>query len=771
MKRAAAILLALLMLAMTGAAHAETGRANSGQSNGGAITSVDQLNGKCIGCGTGTTFDEIVKQRLPDVTFSYFMTYTDMIAALQSGKIDAFACDEPVLRSIMRENSQVAMIPENLNTFDFAYIFRKDKKGAVLCDQMSEFIREMRDGGALSELDEKWFDGDMDDAEMPEINALSGENGTLVMATEAMSPPFEFARGNTYAGLEVELAIRFCERYGYGLSVKNMDFDAVLTSVITGKADFAGAAISVTPERAQNVLFSEPHYSGGAVLAVLRSGDGAAQGAPSGGYASFSDLEDKRIGVTTGSVQALMVEDRFPDAQIFFFSTSVDMLGALRAHKIDAYADAEALVRYMMADNPDLSCMDERLGDKLQVGAVFPKTDIGRALRDEFSDFIREIRENGVYDEIQEIWFGEDETKRVVPDLDSLPATNGTLRVAADTTVVPFVFIKDGKPVGVDVDTMVRFCKERGYGLEIVPMDFAGIIPSVVTGKVDFACSGIAYTPERAESVLYSEFTYEGGSMMVVLKPEATASATESKPSFWDGIVSSFNKTFVREKRWQLFGKGVLTTLTITVSSILFGTALGFLVFMLCRKGNRAANAITNFCLWLVQGMPMVVLLMIFYYIIFGSVAIGGVTVAVIGFTLTFGASVFGLMKMGVGAVEVGQYEAAYALGYSDRRTFFRIILPQALPHVLPAYRGEIVGLIKATAVVGYIAVQDLTKMGDIVRSRTYEAFFPLIAVTVIYFVLEGVLRRLVSRIAIHFDPKRRKPEDILKGVKTDDQN
>ena len=90
---------------------------------------------------------------------------------------------------------------------------------------------------------------------------------------------------------------------------------------------------------------------------------------------------------------------------------------------------------------------------------------------------------------------------------------------------------------------------------------------------------------------------------------------------------------------------------------------------------------------------------------------------------------------------------------------------------MLPAYRGEIVSLIKATAIVGYIAVQDLTKMGDIVRSRTYEAFFPLIAITVIYFVLEGLIGFLIGRIGAGFNPRRRKPADILKGVKTDDQN
>ena len=97
------------------------------------------------------------------------------------------------------------------------------------------------------------------------------------------------------------------------------------------------------------------------------------------------------------------------------------------------------------------------------------------------------------------------------------------------------------------------------------------------------------------------------------------------------------------------------------------------------------------------------------------------------------------------------------------------MILPQAIPHVLPAYRGEIVGLLKATAVVGYIAVQDLTKMGDIVRSRTYEAFFPLIAVTVIYFALEGIMNIVLRRIQKWLDPKKRSKEHILKGVKTDD--
>ncbi len=297
-----------------------------------------------------------------------------------------------------------------------------------------------------------------------------------------------------------------------------------------------------------------------------------------------------------------------------------------------------------------------------------------------------------------------------------------------------------------------------------VAMSFDAVIPAVQTGKCDFAGAGIAITPERQESALFSSPNFSGGVVLAVLRTDVKGSG-----GFFEGIRDSFTRTFLREGRWSLFLQGVLNTLLITFMSMLLGTALGFGVFMLCRNGNPVANGITRFALWLVQGMPMVVLLMVLYYVVFGSVAISGLLVAVLGFTLTFGAAVFGLLRMGVGAVDGGQYEAAYALGYSNRRTFYRIILPQALPHILPAFRGETVSLIKATSIVGYIAVQDLTKMGDIVRSRTYEAFFPLIAVTVIYFLLEALAAFLVGRIGGSMDPKRRRRGSILKGVKTDD--
>ena len=203
--------------------------------------------------------------------------------------------------------------------------------------------------------------------------------------------------------------------------------------------------------------------------------------------------------------------------------------------------------------------------------------------------------------------------------------------------------------------------------------------------------------------------------------------------------------------------------------SIFFGILLGFSVFMACRNGGIIANLAAKFSVWLIKGTPTVVLLMILYYVIFGHVSISGIAVSIMAFTLTFATSVYRMLTFGTGAVDKGQTEAAYALGFTDMQTFFTVVLPQAALHFMPSFKEEVTMLIKSTSIVGYIAVQDLTKMGDIVRSRTYEAFFPLIAVAVIYFIMAGMLNFLSGIIHRRITPSRRKPEDILRGIKPEE--
>ena len=484
---------------------------------------------------------------------------------------------------------------------------------------------------------------------------------------------------------------------------------------------------------------------------------------PQAEFTEFSDLSGKTVSMLTGAPFEELVKSKNPEVGEFtFFNSMPDMIQALKTQKTDAFLTNNAVGQLVLNRNPEIVLFPQSLQDG-EFGIAFSK---GDSRRDEWQAAFNEIPQSDIQ-AAWDKWTGEDESIKVLPEQD-WEGSNGTVNVAACDTLEPMSYMGgDGKLRGFDLEVILMVAKKLDVKVEFTGMEFSAILAAVQSGKADMGAGSIIITEERAQSVDFLEY-YPAAFVLLVRSVTYSDTAVEEN-TIINSIKESFNKTFIREGRWKLFVQGIGITMIITLSAILLGTTLGFTVFMICRNGNPVANTITRFCLWLVQGMPMVVLLMILYYIVFGNISINGTTVAVIGFTLTFGAAVYGLLKIGVGTIDNGQYEAAYALGYSNQMTFFKIILPQALPHVLPAYKGEIVGLIKATAIVGYIAVQDLTKMGDIVRSRTYEAFFPLIAITIIYFVLEGIIGLLVSRISINLNPKRRNPSEILKGVKTDD--
>jgi len=759
-KRLSAMIL-LLMFAAAGLAGAQA-EGNSALPETINYTSLAQLEGKRIGVATGTTFDAIVRNALPDAKIVYLNTSADLIASLEAGKIDGFAVDEPASRQFCAENARLTVLDEYLDTFEFGFALPRTDDGKRLLAELDAWLVSMKESGALEQVIEKWTNGPENEKTVPDYAAFPAPKGTLTLVTEGDYVPMTYYRGNEIVGAEIDLIARFCEASGYGLKITVMNFEGVLPAIQTGKADLAAAGISITDERRESVNFSVPYYAGGTVMVVLKG-----EQAPTAAHGlqpelnDFSDLAGKTVSMITGVPFEELVRSKAPNVGAFTtYNNMPDMILALQSGKTDAVLSNNAVAALSLSRNSDLAIFPQEL-DRSAFGFAFAK---GDPRRDEWQaafDTIPEAQIQAAWDK----WTGSDESVKTLPEQD-WPGANGTVRVAACDTLEPLSYVGgDGKLKGFDLEVLLMMARALDVRVEFTGMELPAILASVQSGKADIGIGSIIVTEERAQAADFLEY-YPAAFVLVV---RAAKASTAEGTSFWSGIRSSFEKTFIREGRWRLFADGVLTTLLITALSILFGTLLGFAVFMLCRNGNPAANLITRFCLWLVQGMPMVVLLMILYYVIFGSVAISGIVVAVIGFTFTFGSAVYGLLKMGVGAVDIGQYEAAYALGYSNRRTFFRIILPQALPHVLPAYRGEIVGLIKATAIVGYIAVQDLTKMGDIVRSRTYEAFFPLIAVTVIYFVLEGLIGFLVSRISINFNPKRRKPADILKGVRTDD--
>ena len=759
----------------------KTAASDSGISDGydqlpaGKYRVVNELDGKKIGVQTGTNFDDMVKGKLPNADVLYFNTKADMVGALQTGKIEAFAIDEPVVQLEMQQNSDLTYIPDYLDTYDFAYVFPNNDKGEKIKDDLNEYLEQAKADGTLAAIEDKWVHGDESQWTIADYKSFPAENGVIRLATNPEYEPFGFIYNNEIVGYEIDVIVQFCEAFGYGLELVNMSFDAILPSIQAGKYEIGAAGLTLTDERAQSVKFSDSYYHGGTVLTVLKQTQPAVSAAqssvdassyPAGEYSSLAELAGKRIGVQMGTIFDKVASENIPNAEILYFNNFTDEVTALKEKKIDGLPTTEMIFSQFHQQNGGYTIIDDSIGT-IPTAFVFPKTEKGAQLQTQMNEFLNGLRENGELDRLKAVWSGTDESQKVMPDYKSLPDTNGRLRFVTEGDFPPFDYVRDEMTVGYDVDIAARFCEKYGYALDVDIMNFSALMPAIQTGKYDFAASGITITDERKESVLFSDPNIEDGIVVMVrVRKDPGVLLT-----IWNSISNSFERTFIRENRYRLFLQGILTTMLITVLSILLGTVLGFLIFMLCRNGNRFANGVTHVCFWIVQGMPGVVLLMILFYVIFGSVAISGITVAVIGFTLTFGASVFGLLKMGVGAVDTGQYEAAYALGYSNTRTFFRIILPQAIPHVVDAYKGEIISLLKGTAIVGYIAVQDLTKMGDIVRSRTYEAFFPLIAVTIIYFLLELLLGVFVSVIKNNIDPKRRSGKVILEGVNTNDQN
>ena len=220
----------------------------------------------------------------------------------------------------------------------------------------------------------------------------------------------------------------------------------------------------------------------------------------------------------------------------------------------------------------------------------------------------------------------------------------------------------------------------------------------------------------------------------------------------WQSFAAQFTATFITEQRYLLFLNGLKTTLIITFLAAMLGVALGFCIAYVRTTYDRTGkmgilNALCKLYLTVIRGTPTMIQLLIMYFIIFGSVKIDKVPVAILAFGINSGAYVAEIFRSGIMSIPTGQMEAARSLGLNYTQATWKVILPQAVKNVLPALGNELIVLLKETSISGYIALQDLTKAGDIVRSRTYSPFFPYISVALIYLVIVLILEKLLNKM------------------------
>ena len=215
---------------------------------------------------------------------------------------------------------------------------------------------------------------------------------------------------------------------------------------------------------------------------------------------------------------------------------------------------------------------------------------------------------------------------------------------------------------------------------------------------------------------------------------------------------ADFYQNFIKDDRWKYITEGLGNTIKITIFAVLLGIALGFLVAMIRSTYEKThklglLNLLCNSYLTVIRGTPVVIQLMIIYFVVFGSVRINKVVASVLAFGINSGAYVAEIFRSGIMSIDNGQFEAGRSLGFNYRQTMLYIIMPQAFKNALPALGNEFIVLLKETSVAGYIAVQDLTKGADIIRSRTFSAFMPLMAAAMIYLSLVTIFSYFVQRL------------------------
>ncbi|MCL2663288.1 MAG: ABC transporter permease subunit, partial [Oscillospiraceae bacterium] len=686
--------------------------------------------------------------------------YSEMSAAIEDlrrNRIDGYMTDESIARVFdsMPGNEDIMLIDVPAEVFAV-------QQGAIsmspeVIDRFNVFLAKIRADGTLNEMRGRWLETVPDlDAPMPNI-PLTGENGTLQVVTSGVAMPFSFfGAENQLKGFCIEMAYRFAAHEGMDIEFSTVDFSGFIPYVISGRADIGIDALFITEERKQSVLFSEPYAEDrvailtlrhsaedrAAILTLRHSNDSGRNGDTVLDYRSFAG---KRIGHKTGTIWDQIIEGPL-NAVAEYYSDMSAGVEDIRMNRIDGFIADLSAVRVLVAMQENQDLINVEVPAEI-FSAPMAAVSLNQDIIDRFNVFLASVEADGTLEDMQNRWLN------TVPDLDSpMPeiisiGTNGTLLVATSAGSMPFAYMGAGNELkGYSIELVYRFAAHEGMVIEFSEMDFGAMIPYIVSGRADLAIADISITEERKLSVSFTDPIYYDQGGIIALRPSDTT-VSDSGGGFISWLITGVERNLITDNRWEMIVNGLGTTMLIALMAQIFGTVFGcFVCYVLTRK-SKLAQWFGNFYCGLIRGTPAVVLLMITYYIIFGGTRIPGVVVAIAAFTMVTGASIAQILKGAIETVDPVEIEAARSLGFPAFKAFLTVTLPQAVRRALPAYTNGFVELVKATAIVGFIAIQDLTRAGDIIRSRTYDAYFPLLFIAVIYLIVTMICVQLFKLI------------------------
>lgn len=458
---------------------------------------------------------------------------------------------------------------------------------------------------------------------------------------------------------------------------------------------------------------------------------------------TVEDINGKTIGVqlgTTGDTYATDYEKE-GTAKVERYNKAADAIQALKQQKIDCVIIDEQPANSFLEKNSDISALDEEFSNE-DYALCLNKSN--GELLEKINFALDRLKQNGTIEQIITNYTGTDEQKGTMPYEKKDIERNGTLVVATNAQFKPYEYYENGKIVGIDMDIMQAICDELGMEMEIEDMAFDSIITAVQSGKADVGAAGMTVTEARKKNVDFSDSYTTAKQIVLVRNPNASG----GEMSFTDKLYQNF----VEDGRWQYLLTGFGNTLIITLFAILIGLVLGSLIATVRtihdQNGKlKILNFICKVYLTIIRGTPAMIQLLIIYYVIFASVNIDKIIVAIVAFGINSAAYVAEVVRSGINSVDKGQFEAGRCLGLTYKQTMLSIIMPQAFKNILPALCNEFIGLLKETAISGYIGLADLTKGGDIIRSQTFEAFIPLVAVALIYLAMVMLLTAGVNKL------------------------
>lgn len=469
---------------------------------------------------------------------------------------------------------------------------------------------------------------------------------------------------------------------------------------------------------------------------------GCGKSAKSAEINGASDLPGKRIGVQIGTTGEIYCSDEYEGdkkgTKIERYNKGADAISSLKNGKIDCVIIDEQPAKAFVDKNKELKILDEEFVEEdyaICVSKTQPQ------LTESLNTALEELKADGTLDAIKTYYLKGEGTRYEAQK--GLSHKNGNLIVATNAQFAPYEYHDNGEIIGIDMDMAQALADKLDKKLKILDIEFDSIITAVQGGKADIGIAGMTVTKDRLKNIDFTN-SYTTSRQVIIVN------TGEGKHSL--SIQESFKQSFVDDNRYEYILKGLGNTILISLLAVCIGIFLGFIVAVIRATHDMTGNLkLLNFLcriyLTIIRGTPTMVQLLIIYFVIFASVDISKIFVAVLAFGLNSGAYVAEIIRGGIMSLDYGQFEGARSLGLTHTQTMCYVILPQTFKNTLPALANEFIVLIKETSISGYIGLLDLTRGGDIIRGTTYQAFFPLIAVACIYLLLVVGLSALVSKL------------------------